>query len=244
MWNITHASHQSPHWLGQDRVVVRNLSEHCTLVAVMDGHGETSDTVNFCHKFLSAHPLNAPPWHELPMFIDEVYRHLHKETSWRMDGCTLTMGVLFNTGKVFLATLGDSLWIVKNGADIQRGPSHNINTNAYEKERVLAKGAAHRGYHMWVDHVGLQPTRALGDSHFGAVLERLPEIHSFGVREKNEWVALITDGVWDELSDSAQDDYEALVKSLEDGRDASHVVTHHGLAKDDDRAAIVCRFVS
>lgn len=243
MWKVTEASYQSPHWLGQDRTVVRALSPACTLVAVMDGHGETSDTVHFCHNHLTRYPLVAPRLNDAEAFLRYVYEQMHKATWWRMDGCTVTAGLLYKSGHAVLATLGDSPWLVRHGHKrARRGPTHNVNINVADRRRAVSAGARYDYPYLCVGHVGLQLTRALGDSAFKDVLERTPETTVLPRRRRGAWIALITDGVWEELFGDSDLTFTALVHSLCNGADAQHLVAHHGLEKKDDRAAVVCRF--
>jgi serine/threonine protein phosphatase PrpC len=185
----------------------------------------------------------APRLEDAETFLCYVYEQLHKETWWRMDGCTVTIGLLYRSGHAVLATLGDSPWLVNyRKSRAIRGPTHNVNTNPADRARAVKLGARYRYPYLYVDHVGLQLTRALGDSTFKDVLERAPEITVLPRRRRGAWIALITDGVWDELFDDSDLTFTALVQSLCTGANAEYIVKNHGLEKKDDRAAVVCRF--
>lgn len=189
------------------------------------------------------HPLVAPRLPDAQVFLHHVYRHLANETWWRMDGCTLTVGLLYKTGHAVLATLGDSPWMLRHGHNrARRGPTHNANINVADRERAVKAGARYHYPYIRVGHVGLQLTRAFGDSTFKDVLERTPEIEVLPRRRRGAWIALMTDGVWEEMHVHADEAYRALVHHLCSGADAQALINTHGLQKDDDRAAVVCRF--
>jgi serine/threonine protein phosphatase PrpC len=242
-WNISHDSlkgTKKPE--NQDRVVVDELTPGITLAAVFDGHGRTNEMVEYCARNIPMHLLGVTEENAVT-YLYHAFFAIESYSATYTSGSTASVTLLFDSGRVFVAVLGDSPVVVKTNGKIWTAPEHNVFSNETERKLAIKRGGIYKdGYIFNREGAQHQVSRSFGDSYMAGIISKKPEIFSHRV-EPGEWVAVMSDGVLDSTFASYQVDKEILVKRIELGANAKDLTNIIYATKHDDASAIVCRYL-
>lgn len=211
----------------EDRVYVQD-----GLSIICDGHGG-DECANEVIRVLPK------AWAELfddtEESVEEIFRRVGSITSLHRSGCSCSLAFLYPDRKAVIAILGDSPVIVRRDGEARTFPCHNAQVNVKERTAAIERGAYYDEPYLWNgDGQGLQMSRAFGDSSL-PFLSREPDIYSIA---NVEWIALVTDGAFDNL----HDDPLILAPLIQDGADAQDIVDRAlALRTGDNVTAIVLR---
>jgi len=206
---VTFATQQGPRAYQEDRVYYHDaVIEKWKLLAVMDGHNGAGVS-DFCarnlHKYFPAENV------DLEEKLRLLALNLNQATRRLTAGSTLSAVIIpYDKSVVSVAILGDSPVIVLDeGGKIHVSPEHNVRTNIKERKAAESRGGYYdsSGYICFGDHA-IQLSRALGDSDFGDVLLREPEIYTVN---NPVWVLIASDG----LLDPGHKNMKKLLKDIE-----------------------------
>jgi serine/threonine protein phosphatase PrpC len=187
-WNITAAERPSGQWRHQDRHIVLDLPADAAnpggkFIAVLDGHGESELTTDFCMKAIPEYFQEWPNPTFASKMLSELFRRLAADTATIQDGCAMSAAILKYDGSVVYGTLGDTFAcagsVDENSVNLAWTKLHSVFGNDDERKR-LARGGAKisSGYLRGPKDEGLAMSRALGDSKFDAHLSRIPSLRS------------------------------------------------------------------
>ena len=227
----------------QDRVVAEELGPGVMLAAIFDGHGKTSDVANYCARTIRHHLAHVREGSAQEYLITAYQRLACETVGAETSGSTASTVLLFDSGLVVSAVLGDSLILVKQNGAIWQSPDHNVVSNEKERMRVIARGGEYRDGYIFSPKTGArhQVTRAFGDMHMHGILSSQPEIFTHRV-EPGEWVVVMSDGIVDPTWATYPDDKAKLVSRVGRGCDAKELTPILYSRKGDDASAIICRF--
>lgn len=226
--NITCGSEKGARLEQEDRFIIHSTPDG-VLLAVMDGHGG-EETADVCHDFLGSFwDLHAKE-NRLPGdLLSLVFWQLDSITNEYHSGCTMSLAFVPNDmNKVYWATLGDSPVIVRSPNGVNHvSTSHNARTNAEEAEAAVRRGGKFDGWYVFNGAswggMGLQMTRALGDSFMGPILSRVPDIQ---VHDLGDFLLLATDGLFDPAHQNELGSAADIIALIDGGADAEVLVDH------------------
>lgn len=211
----------------EDRTYVKD-----GLAVICDGHGGDECANDVIRSLPKA-------WAELfddtPESIEVIFERIGSITALHGSGCSCSLAFLYPDRRAVVAILGDSPVIVKHDGEAITFPCHNAQVNAVELEAAVKRGAWYQEPYLWNQHgQGLQMSRAFGDASL-QFLSRKPDIYPL---ENVEWIALVTDGAFD----NHHDDPRMLASLIEDGADAQDIVDRAlALRTGDNVTAIILR---
>lgn len=127
----------------------------------------------------------------------DSFVEISEELKNQKSGTTATVFYL-KDNTLFYANVGDSRLVVfSDSGFIQLTEDHRLD-NPKERERVLKEGAEISGEYVLKKDKGLMPTRTIGDQFFKDVgVTARPETGSYKVKEKDKYLLLGTDGLFD-----------------------------------------------
>lgn len=210
----------------EDEHVAEVISKHTHFYGVFDGHGGKEAAV-FIAKFLPAYVMEHFPkrleamrsvLHDGFMEGHKLLRpHLEKiipgtledvdndyydiNRNWKNVGSTAVVAVLGNK-KLFVAHAGDTRAVLCSDGQVAFSSTDHKISNPAEYERLVKAGAlfSRDRTSIWKAGSLIAVSRSLGDyDHEGIVIPD-PEIESIELSDKNEFLILACDGVWDKLS--------------------------------------------
>ena len=243
---ISTATTQGPRRYQEDRCSSFKLKPYfkhiAHVLAVMDGHSG-SEVAILCEdelaKIFSAKKFLSPE-----KLLKEVVAELATKTSGMVSGSTISIAlVLPHQKKVVISILGDSPIIVKGrDGSIFVSPEHNVRTNQVEREEAVRRGGFYMGGYICdcATGSGLQLSRALGDTHLGNIISRLPYITTINIKG-GSFVLVCSDGLIDP-SHKSQDSVPRIIELIEQGANAEQLIIdaeQKGLR--DNASAVLCR---
>jgi serine/threonine protein phosphatase PrpC len=189
---------------------------------IYDGHGGdyaaeyTSETL---HKlFLKYLLAGATPQESFVKSYEETSNELKTQ-----DSGTTAVDFLIRDRKIFTANAGDARAIVVNSEKvIQLTVDHRLD-NLSERKRVEKMGAYTAYPYVHRGHLGLMPTRTIGDEYFKPVgIIATPSVNEYQISQEDIMLLAACDGLFDvmtneEVADFARriPDPKALVETLE-----------------------------
>ncbi len=216
----------------EDRIVNAG-NENGRLIAIMDGHGG-DETAEFVSKNLWDVFSSFGPDSEGRTALSSTIQKLNELTGSNESGSTLS-AVWIPRGELYanISILGDSPVIVKNPRERRwLSPKHNVRTNLADRKYSVERGGSYseRGYICVEAGPGsngeimyLQLSRTLGDSSFGKILNREPEIFSLHLRT-GAMIILGSDGVLDPSHEDSSSDVGRLIQMVKNGAEAQALV--------------------
>lgn len=213
-------------------------------VAVLDGHGESEETITHCLKRLPSLLKNIVPKNS-ERHVRKAFSTLFDETAAFKDGCTLSLAVLFDNGNAVVASLGDSpvVWGYANakGTSVSLLPSHDVYANARERQRLRKLGdTLRRGYVKNPQGNMLAVSRALGNKSFRGLISGEPEVTSI-VIPPGGYLMLATDGFLDfSIPEQWWMGWLAYVEEKLSATEMLKRSFHRLRGKGDDATVVVC----
>jgi len=194
--NVTSAVKQGPRRYQEDRHYETYIPDRkWQLMTVMDGHGgaEVSD---FCAKniFRMMSLDEGNPEDRLGSLVS----NLNSVTRHHEAGSTFS-GVIISEelSTVSVAILGDSPVVIydKQGR-LHVSPEHNVRSNLKERKAAQERGGIYDNGYIYprFGDMGLQMSRALGDSALNGIISREPDIYTVA---EPAWVLVASDGIFD-----------------------------------------------
>jgi serine/threonine protein phosphatase PrpC len=219
---------------------LKGLHDTGWLLAVADGHGGAG-AAEICQSLIMDYILD-PNEETVENHLRVFFQELNKATIHiTRGGAVISIAcILEKADLVAVAILGDApVFVLDKVGAFHRSPDHNIRTNRDELDRALARGAvyADRGYIYPPDHsFGLQFGRALGNSNFGRILSREPEVY---IVKNPLWVAVLSDGALDPSHEKQMpDSFGMLAKTGADANDVINWTIQQGALEDNATAVI------
>ena len=130
--------------------------------------------------------------------LRELVAELSRRTEHTTSGSTLSLVfILDNPCIASVAVLGDSPVVIYDGKKLHISPEHNIRTNLEERAVAEKRGGTYSGGYLFGPiqyDLGLQMSRALGDSWMGEVLSRIPDVYMI---KNPHWILVASDGLFD-----------------------------------------------
>lgn len=217
------------------------------LIGVFDGHGGEYVSHYASEKFpgIFADEITEPK--ATPRIaLKKAIKKLVTLTQPHAAGSTLSLVYIpYRGNTVTCAVMGDSPIIIKDAkGEINIGPEHNVRTNEAERKAAEDRGGFVSGGYLCASFSGggLQMARALGNIHLNRVLSRTPDIYTVKIN-KDSFVIVATDGVFDPGHYEFDKAAEAVVKLVEDGADAQVLVDRAvAIPTGDNASAIIARF--
>eukprot|EP01025_Chloroclados_australasicus_P015118 TRINITY_DN1719_c0_g1_i2.p1 TRINITY_DN1719_c0_g1~~TRINITY_DN1719_c0_g1_i2.p1 ORF type:complete len:819 (-),score=82.74 TRINITY_DN1719_c0_g1_i2:757-3000(-) len=197
----------------EDRHVVQEGGGY-TLLSVFDGH-RGPGAAEFCAQNVDRYLKSAMKFQDNPvhalsalfMQLDEEFgQNIVTEAQMRDDkikysGCTALVSVVMGN-QLVVGNAGDCRMVMcRDGRAVQVTNDHTANSEA-ERLRVEMRGGLVRWMvDGWrVGQTGMQVTRSIGDHDMkqdGVVAN--PELHRIHLNDKDEFLIIASDGVWDKL---------------------------------------------
>lgn len=226
------------------------------LLGVFDGHGPYGhDVSSFVHRTLPFLLMSDPLWEQDPLDVLKrgflkVHQLLesscavHQEFDCSLSGCTATV-VLIRDRCLYIAHVGDSRAVLgtrmkqpnERHMDVTDLTVDHKPTLPEEKERIETHGGEVRRLQGDIPHrvfirgrlyPGLAMSRAIGDTVGNMVgLTAEPEIKKYELGERDEYLIIATDGVWEFISSQEAVDFvhsKAKGGSLQNAADRKSVV--------------------
>ncbi|HYD93401.1 MAG TPA: PP2C family serine/threonine-protein phosphatase [Candidatus Paceibacterota bacterium] len=195
-WKVTAAERPSGHWRHQDRHIVQNVTDGIA-IAVIDGHGESDDTIIRCMQVLPQ-KFEAASWGDPELTLKEIIHDLLGDTWGYHDGASISLAYLRQNGCVALATLGDTFACAgRIGGETMRFQwlrPHDISGNDAEHQRLKDAGANVKLGRLHIPGGNeLSLSRTLGDHVFRDQTIQTPALLSTEV-EALGFVILGSDG--------------------------------------------------
>lgn len=226
----------------RDYVSVRSLSDGTRLLilAVFDGHGgsEAAEYAkeNFTKLFK---PFSSKTVKEdLKFAISQLALDMRNIEA----GTTLSVACISSNNEATIAIVGDSPVIVieENGA-LNISPEHNVRTNPAEAAEAYKRGGVVVNGYVWhpTREIGLQMSRALGDSGMQPIVSHEPDIYTVKLG-KDSAVLVASDGLIDpsHKTGSAITD---IILGLKSGKTAGQLVDMVAPNAQDNVTAVVWR---
>ena len=227
----------------EDRtLVLEDKKRGLTLALLLDGHNGC-DLVDYCMR-------RVPEifWDEKENSPGNLISILARETMPFTSGATISAVLLHANGIIEVASLGDSplVW----GKCFQANPylplsylpSHNIDVNPKEAERVQKLGAKIDGaYYRFGENSGHQYTRGLGDQWAKDFLSREPEVGQDSL-EPGGFVLLASDGFFTQ-GKPPEPLWTGWLPKVKTKESASDILFHFAdqiRRKGDDASLILC----
>lgn len=250
-WKISAAKRASGHWRHQDRYVVVPIEDgKRTCIAVLDGHGESEKTVNFCvrkikevvqRREIAENPLDQH-------ILNVLVRELAEGTGQFKDGCAISVAILEDGDNMStLMTIGDTFACAGSMAHGVIAPQwikpHEVFGNDEERAALWKSGAkVSRGYvHDAKDKRMLAMSRSLGDAEFEGVISREPSfLRKNRDTNDNQFVILGTDGYFNMAMPERMDmDWLHGIEEKWSARQFLAAKTHELRSRADDATVVV-----
>jgi serine/threonine protein phosphatase PrpC len=225
---ITASSHIGLRSRQEDRYLVHGMVDG-VLLAVMDGHNGNS-VADICQDYLPAlwdvtALTSTAGKRSFDKVLGLVVAQLDAMTREYSSGSTIALAFVPHDGsRVYLATLGDSLVVVRDPLNMcHTSVTHNVRSNLDERQAAIMRGGAYADGYMWNHPLacGLQMGRALGDGPMGPMISKIPDI---GFYELGDFVLLATDGVFDPGHSSSAQAVAEVVAMIDAGAGAEAIV--------------------
>lgn len=229
------------------------------LFAVFDGHGEHGGQISqFLRNTIPGCIQKEPTWPRKPSIalknaVVACNENLkHTSTVARNSGSTGCICLIFGD-EIFTANTGDSRATAgvcnagKGARPSQLTEDHTVK-NSKERARIIAAGGKIIGDRIYCkdsDEPGLIPSRSYGDfSGTPAGIMADPDIGQHDVGDRVKWIAIMSDGVWENVTPAKICSTVMSSKSLMEAavdivREAKRVVTTGNRYKDDMTAVVV-----
>ena len=198
---VTSAAKQGPRSYQEDRYVCLRIDNSYLkgwLLAVMDGHNGKLVAELCAEKIEKLFQIKSAD--QVEESLHRLVADLSRQTEIYPEGSTFSAALLLdNIPKVSVVVLGDSPVVVLDQAgNAHISQEHNVRSNLKERKAVEKRGGIYMNGYIWTDlsdlACGLQMGRALGDSRFGNILSREPDIYTIN---NPKWVLVASDGVFD-----------------------------------------------
>jgi len=221
----------------QDRIAVHEAGD-AHVFSIFDGHGDERAAEHASIRIADVLEEETVK-HDYFIALDRSYQRIddeliqdHPET-----GCTAATAVLVGA-ELFIANAGDSkIWLVSDDSTMELTTLHTLE-NEDEVGRLKRLGANISGGRVWVEGMGLQVTRALGDGEWKDKVTYKPALNHLGLKPGNYKLVIMTDGVWKRISSSA---IEKLIDGL-GAQVAAEYLVNEAFNSTDDCTAIVVHF--
>lgn len=228
----------------EDRILIHNLPNDVHVVGVFDGHAGSAAASDLCKSRLPA-LIGTPDRSGAEQSLRHACEKLAGETEHMRCGTTLSVALLFPTGQVVTAYLGDSPIVAPvDDTCLQVSDGHNARCNQRDLERALACGAVFDSIYVRVREggPGLQMTRSLGDCELRSFLSREPAIGTLDLTNGCS-LLLATDGVLDRTDTDFDKRLAAVWAAILDGCTAEEINERmYRWSGGDDMSAVVCRY--
>jgi serine/threonine protein phosphatase PrpC len=250
MWMIdSYSAHGTSGWLYQDRILNSALVDGCTLVGVLDGHGESSSMVDFCAEQLprrlkdirltSTKEQRADP----ERYIKKTFEAIAQDSRQQQGGACVALACLRDDGVLVNAVLGDSTFIAYLGDESKMlvyGPHHNAVTNLIERRKATERGARYDEKEQMLEYHGdyIAMGRAFANGMGGTVVQD-PTVWQFALG-KGGWIALHTDGVIDPASNLYREVARHARDMINAGTSAKEIVDK--FKNKDDATLVIAKF--
>lgn len=199
-------------------IIDQFLGEPATgFFAVYDGHGGRT-TVDFVVKamhlnlehYLKTHPNASVDEAFKPAFLstDGQGRRMNiLQSGSTAVVCVIRVDPKTNKRMLYVANVGDSRAILSHSGEAQRLTIDHKPTNPDEEKRVLDAGGI-IGRHKRVNNV-LAISRAIGDHMLkpNDVVTAIPHVEVVELTDKEDYLLLACDGVWDVMQDQDAIDF-------------------------------------
>jgi len=184
--------------------------------AVYDGHGGSRASQyasKHLHELIFQHlphsPSSSPSsanHHPNPsaaliagfLDLDRQWLELATANGWDDGTTAITALILNNT--LYVANVGDSRAVLINNAHAIEMSHDHKPSRLDEKERIESLGGRIIHYGTWRVEGVLAVTRAIGDRRLKRYITAQPEVKSRVLQDKDDYLILASDGVWDVLS--------------------------------------------
>lgn len=205
---VSVAAKQGPRPYQEDYFVffrIDNANLKGWLLAVMDGHNGELVAELCAEKIEKLFRITDEGQAEESLRC--LVADLNSQTKSYSEGSTFSAALLLDgVSKVWIAVLGDSpVAVLDKDGNIHISPEHNVRSNLEERKAAEKRGGIYANGYIWTDMSdlakGLQMGRALGDSHFGNILSREPDIYTI---DNPRWVLVASDGVFDPDHENTQ----------------------------------------
>jgi protein phosphatase 1L len=190
-------------------------AEKRAFYGVYDGHGGphvAEFAAKRMHEVVRSSHLTVPPRHLLLSafkIVEEEWKAISDAKGHSTVG-TCAIAALILSKTVHVANVGDCravLW--SDGKASPLSVDHNAGSNEDEKTRITALGGRVVYYGCWRVEGSLAVTRAIGDEHLKQYVISVPEIVTHPIQEKDEFLILASDGLWDVFTNQEACEYVA-----------------------------------
>jgi len=244
MWTIETAQKPEP-GKNQDRIVSVAIAGGGHLVGVFDGHGRSADAAEMCtHMFptLLRDTEEASSEQSLRLAFEQVAA----KTRALQGGSTATVALLWETGLVVAAILGDSPILARIAPDdVLVGPTHNVGTNEVERKAAIARGGRYDALFGKIivrgTGVGYEVSRSFEPEVFRPVISTAPDIRQARIIPGG-WIAVMSDGIVDTTFDTYAANEAVFIELVDSGRTTADIVEYFQPKKRDDASLILCRY--
>lgn len=167
------------------------------ILAVMDGHAGYQVSEMCLEEFNKFIPETLPDDYDAQKILRDFIEYLNEKTKDCYAGTTLSIAwIEYQRDEVVIATLGDSpVVVIDKNQTTHISRFHNSQINVEERDAALKRGGFLYGGYIAVGKHRIQVTRALGDSPFGEIISKEPEI--FIVKHPRS-VVVASDGMLDQ----------------------------------------------
>jgi len=206
-------------------------------VGVFDGHGGESVArlaARDLHGLLAAE-LRADV--EEPEAFSRTFQSFDESVAEETGGAVAAV-LLLERDAAWVANAGDvTVVLVSRGGERVLTADHRLG-NPVEYDRVRKAGAIiERPYAFLPNGDGLMPTRSLGDRPFRAIgILAEPEVSSFTLTQRDAWIVVGTDGVFDFLEPET---VARLVRAATTANLAAERIRDAALQVSDDNVTVV-----
>ena len=207
------SKNQGPRRYMEDTNFARNIGGF-QAYGVFDGHGgpKCARYVARALPVILARCLQEEPSPRAALrraFLETDQNFLDRDSS--LDGCTGVVALVRGT-QVTVANLGDSRCVLGGRRTVVLTRDHRSSVDS-ERQRIEAAGGfVEDGYAFtFTSTDGLEPSRSFGDRAFklnplltpeGQMISPLPEITECIIAQRDDFLVLASDGLWDVLGPS------------------------------------------
>ncbi len=244
-FEISVASSQGTRSYQEDRFGLKKLDAG-TLLWVADGHGGDEVSEHIQEYIKTTWDIHNN--YDIETHIKETFASLNAQTRHYHAGSTLSLAYIADK-KVYAAVLGDSPILVYHDegetSSLWTSPEHNARSNADELLAVQARGGFYNGGYisMYYSGPGIQMTRVLGDYPLDSIVNREPEISVHAFDTRRSWVLIGSDGLFDPSHFKQAEEVDAVKRAVNNGWDASALVTRALRVPTHDNATAVLVYI-
>eukprot|EP01024_Parvocaulis_polyphysoides_P058682 TRINITY_DN6321_c0_g2_i2.p1 TRINITY_DN6321_c0_g2~~TRINITY_DN6321_c0_g2_i2.p1 ORF type:complete len:293 (-),score=40.68 TRINITY_DN6321_c0_g2_i2:1178-2056(-) len=212
---------------------------------IFDGHGGVS-AANFVKAHIFDNIIQNKNFHVDPKTaIVEAYnltdqQYLQQnQVDGREDGCTAVTVVVVQN-RMYVANVGDSKCVLcRDGKGELLTVDHKPNLQN-ERERIESAGGVVIWAGTWRVGGVLAVSRAFGDKPLKKFVVAEPDVRTVTLSNKDEFIILASDGVWDVLAPSSAIE---LIRNVKDPEQASKVLSEEAFNRgsNDNISCVVVR---